>query len=389
MKKMCVFMMCGGRESEHVIGRTLDSIKPMMNYLVFQDNGIQDDAGKIVKEWCIINDVKLHYYEVEWRNPGWNRGHSYQTAKELYDEHKSDWLFRMDADEYVHYFSTGFEVSGDEDCKSAGYTNGSSRFNRSTFFNTHSNLVWDDQEAHEIPMKSDGTEMSGGLVPHDMLIIMSPPKTTIAQETELELHHRYYRESLELEKKALIREDLENWSSKDLYHLYYAGKANYDCCYWGRMDIWKNKDVRDNVISRGMWYLELWLRLHNIWIDNMDDIKTNVEYLRGDNFVYDHGYYAYLMLGDMNQFIDNSFTDSLKYYIAGNKLNPERNEINREMLNHYINIEDWSSANNVVLQMDGKDNPAQYYSAFVWDSAYLNTSQDLQSLFDLVRSKIS
>ena len=48
-----------------------------------------------------------------------------------------------------------------------------------------------------------------------------------------------------------------------------------------------------------------------------------------------------------------------------------------------------SSANNVVLQMDGKDNPAQYYSAFVWDSAYLNTSQDLQSLFDLVRSKIS
>jgi hypothetical protein len=121
----------------------------------------------------------------------------------------------------------------------------------------------------------------------------------------------------------------------------------------------------------------------------MDDVKTNVESLRGDNFVYDHGYYAYLMLGDMSQYIDNSFTDSMKYYIAGNKLNPDRNEINREMLNHYINIEDWVSANNVVLQMDGKNNPAQYYSAFVWDSAYLNTSQDLQSLFDLVRSKIS
>ena len=87
MKKMCIFMMCGGRNSEHIIGKTLDSMKPVMNHLVFQDNGIKDNAGKIVKEWCIINDMKLHYYEVEWKNPGWNREHSYNVAVGLYNEH--------------------------------------------------------------------------------------------------------------------------------------------------------------------------------------------------------------------------------------------------------------------------------------------------------------
>jgi hypothetical protein len=388
MKKMCVFMMCGGRGSAHLIGKTLDSLKPIMNFLVFQDNGIQDNSGKIVKEWCVINDTKLHYYEVDWRNPGWNRGHSYHTAVSLYNEHKSDWLFRMDADEYIEFVSDDFEISGSGDTKTAYYSNGSSRFTRETFFNTHSDLVWDDQESHEIAMKEDGDTYSGLKITQDMLLIMSPPKIDVAQETPLQLHHRYYRESMELEKKAFLRDNLEEWSSKDLYHLYYAGKNVYDCCYWGEMDIWKHEHLRNHVISRGMWYFETWLRYHNIWLTDMDNVRTVIEYLRLNSFYYDYGYYAYWCLANMNRWKGKSFTESLLYYEAGNKLNPERNEIFDDMLDHYISIEDWSSAYNVCLQMNDKKNPSQYYGAFVADNSYQDTSTQLQNKIDLVLKKV-
>jgi hypothetical protein len=131
-----------------------------------------------------------------------------------------------------------------------------------------------------------------------------------------------------------------------------------------------------------MWYFEKWLKIFNTWLTDMDNIKVEVESLRNnvDNlgYVYDASYYAYWCLGNMNQFRGKTFSESLFYFYAGNKLNPDRNEILNEMLNHYIHIEDWNSAYNICLQMNDKLNPSRWYGNFVMDNAYQDTSGDLQ-----------
>ena len=82
------------KNETHVIKRSLDSVKSLIDYWVIVDTGSTDGTQALIKE--LMKDIPGELHERPWKNFGHNRNEAFELAKG-----KGDYILFLDADDSI------------------------------------------------------------------------------------------------------------------------------------------------------------------------------------------------------------------------------------------------------------------------------------------------
>lgn len=120
-----------------VITRCLASVLPLIDYWVIVDTGSTDNTQNIIKNFMKEKNVPGELHERPWKNFGHNRNEALQLAK-----NKGDYVFFIDADEYVS-LEPGFKLPElDKDFYYITMSFGGTYYGRTALINNHLNWEW-------------------------------------------------------------------------------------------------------------------------------------------------------------------------------------------------------------------------------------------------------
>jgi tetratricopeptide (TPR) repeat protein len=117
------------RDEARVIERCLDSVRPLLDYVLVEDTGSTDGTQDLVRAWLQRNGLPGQIIEEPWQNFAFNRSHAMEKLREV---EAADYAMIIDADDTV-VFDTDFEprafkASMDQDVYDVQISHGSSRF---------------------------------------------------------------------------------------------------------------------------------------------------------------------------------------------------------------------------------------------------------------------
>ena len=88
------------KNESHVIERCLNSVRPLIDYVLIVDTGSTDGTQDTVRNWLVNNEIKGEVIDEEWQNFAYNRTFALEKLREI------DWIdyaLMIDADEILNY----------------------------------------------------------------------------------------------------------------------------------------------------------------------------------------------------------------------------------------------------------------------------------------------
>lgn len=133
--KVCLNMII--KDESAVITRCLSSVLPIIDYWVIVDTGSTDGTQDIVRNFMKEKNMPGELFERPWKNFGHNRNEALQLAKG-----KGDYVFFIDADEYLSY-EPGFKLPVlDKDFYFVTMSFGGTQYGRVAVINNRLNWAW-------------------------------------------------------------------------------------------------------------------------------------------------------------------------------------------------------------------------------------------------------
>lgn len=125
------------KDEKDVIERCLQSILPIIDYWVIVDTGSTDGTQEIIKKFMKSHRIPGEIHERPWMNFSHNRNEALQLAKR-----KADYLFFIDADEYLVY-KEGFHLHNlTEDFYYIHILNAGTKYSKIQLINNHLEWKW-------------------------------------------------------------------------------------------------------------------------------------------------------------------------------------------------------------------------------------------------------
>jgi glycosyltransferase involved in cell wall biosynthesis len=148
-KTICLNMIVKNESS--VIRRCIDSAVPIIDYWVIVDTGSSDGTQQIIQDHMRERGVPGELHERPWKNFCHNRNEALELARG-----KADFVFFLDADEFISY-NDGFQLPVlDKDCYYMNLRYGSFKWGRILLANNHLDWKWVGvlHEVLQIPPKA-------------------------------------------------------------------------------------------------------------------------------------------------------------------------------------------------------------------------------------------
>lgn len=134
-KTVCLNMIV--KNERDVITRCLESVLPMIDYWVIVDTGSSDETQKIIKDYMKEKGVPGELHERPWVNFSHNRNEALRLAKD-----KGDFVFFIDADEYLEYSPDFRRPLLDKDYYYMMITCGGSKHGKIQLIDNHLDWEW-------------------------------------------------------------------------------------------------------------------------------------------------------------------------------------------------------------------------------------------------------
>ena len=141
--RICLFMIV--KDESKVIRRCLESVKPLVHSWVIVDTGSTDDTRSIIHE--VMAGIPGALHDSKWVGFAHNRSESVRFAQ----VYESDYLFTLDADEWVTGDLSGLIKNGPNACSVYVDTGDGNPLPRTVLLKT--GLPWSYRgRLHEIPV---------------------------------------------------------------------------------------------------------------------------------------------------------------------------------------------------------------------------------------------
>jgi glycosyltransferase involved in cell wall biosynthesis len=98
MKKVGLCMIV--KNESKVILRCLESVRPIVDYVLVEDTGSSDGTQSVIRAWLERAGLPGSVYDAPWRDFASNRSHALAMLRQ---QRNIDYVFVMDADDYVVY----------------------------------------------------------------------------------------------------------------------------------------------------------------------------------------------------------------------------------------------------------------------------------------------
>ena len=134
--KVCLNMIV--KNESEVIERCLNSVLPIIDYWVIVDTGSSDGTQQIIKDFMHKREVPGELFERPWVNFGHNRNEALSFA-----QGKADYLFFIDADEYLKYDAEFKLPTLDKDYYYMVFEHSGTKYSRIKLINTRLNWKWE------------------------------------------------------------------------------------------------------------------------------------------------------------------------------------------------------------------------------------------------------
>ena len=95
------------KDESHVITRCLNSVKPLIDYVLIVDTGSTDGTQDVIKNWLEENNISGEVIDEPWKNFAYNRSFA---LSELRKREFIDYSLMIDADEIL-IFEDGFDAN--------------------------------------------------------------------------------------------------------------------------------------------------------------------------------------------------------------------------------------------------------------------------------------
>ena len=94
------------KNESKVILRCLESVRPIVDYVLVEDTGSTDGTQNLVREWLERAGLPGEVYDEPWRDFAYNRSHALATLRE---QNNIDYAFILDADDEL-VLDPGFDI---------------------------------------------------------------------------------------------------------------------------------------------------------------------------------------------------------------------------------------------------------------------------------------
>ncbi|MBV8661787.1 MAG: glycosyltransferase family 2 protein, partial [Hyphomicrobiales bacterium] len=119
------------KNESHVIARCLDSVRPLVDYVLIEDTGSSDGTQELVRNWLREHDVAGEVIEEPWLDFGYNRSHALAALRQV---EAIDYALIIDADSALvvdqGFDAAKFKSELSEDFYDFEIRNGAARFLR-------------------------------------------------------------------------------------------------------------------------------------------------------------------------------------------------------------------------------------------------------------------
>lgn len=88
------------KNEAHVIRRCLDSVKPLIDYVLIEDTGSSDGTQAVVRAWLSDNAIPGQVVDVPWQDFAYNRSHALELLRQ---RQEIDYALIIDADDTLVY----------------------------------------------------------------------------------------------------------------------------------------------------------------------------------------------------------------------------------------------------------------------------------------------
>ena len=126
------------KNEAHVITRCLESVKPLVDYVLIEDTGSTDGTQEIIREWLARENIAGEVIEEPWRNFAFNRSHVMERLREVSDV---DYAFIIDADDKLvlepDFDPSAYKRDMRHDLYDVEIRHGDSRFHRPQICSNH------------------------------------------------------------------------------------------------------------------------------------------------------------------------------------------------------------------------------------------------------------
>ena len=95
------------KNESKVILRCLESVRPLVDYVLVEDTGSTDGTQTIIREWLDRVQLPGEVYDEPWRDFAYNRSHALARMR---NKEEVDYTLVMDADDHV-VFEPDFDVA--------------------------------------------------------------------------------------------------------------------------------------------------------------------------------------------------------------------------------------------------------------------------------------
>lgn len=87
------------RNEAHVIERSLNSVRPLVDFVLVEDTGSSDDTQQLIKDWLKRENLPGAVYHEPWQNFAYNRSNVLATLRKKHPD--LDYALMMDADDQL------------------------------------------------------------------------------------------------------------------------------------------------------------------------------------------------------------------------------------------------------------------------------------------------
>lgn len=155
------------KNEAHVIRRSLDSVRGLVDYVLVEDTGSTDGTQQVVRDWLAENGIDGAVVETPWRDFAWNRT---QALAHLRAIQHIDYAFILDADDVVQlpqdFDAQAFKTGLTADVYDVSIRQGQYRFPRPHLCRNAKAFGYRAvlHEYLDIPEESVGREQAPGIV---------------------------------------------------------------------------------------------------------------------------------------------------------------------------------------------------------------------------------
>ena len=95
------------KDESKVILRCLESVRPIVDYVLIEDTGSTDGTQTIIREWLERSGLPGEVYDEPWRDFSYNRSHALANLRK---NKNIDYAFMLDADDHA-VFEADFDMA--------------------------------------------------------------------------------------------------------------------------------------------------------------------------------------------------------------------------------------------------------------------------------------